>query len=249
MPTSNSIDWQIESIRVTAFVSSQLNSSMLETWLERVSENSPSQVTKKPSSFIGISRSTAGFLRTTWNANRLDVMLSSEEPQSNQTIAPLSEVASLFGRFVDRVPEIGELALIDRLAIGLTLSFQVPSISEGLRILSTSIVGLNIREPARDFLYRVNYPYESRSVEGVNLNRLATWSIGKVQVIQVDINQDGSQKQQIVSEAPLAIRLELDVNTDEAVQLGADLEKIRKLLNELKEIALNVASGGEASML
>ena len=46
MPTSNSIDWQIESIRVTAFVNGQLNPSMLETWLEEVSENSPSQISK-----------------------------------------------------------------------------------------------------------------------------------------------------------------------------------------------------------
>ena len=65
MPTSNSIDWQIESIRVTAFFNGQLNPGMLETWLEKVSENSPSQVNKTPSSFSGISRSTAGFSELT----------------------------------------------------------------------------------------------------------------------------------------------------------------------------------------
>jgi hypothetical protein len=126
MPTSNSIDWQIESIRVTAFVNGQLNPGMLETWIEEVSENSPSQISKAPSSFIGVSRSTAGFLRTNWNANRLDVTLSSEQPQSSQTIAPISEATSLFSRFVDRIPEIGELAPVDRLALGLILTFQVP---------------------------------------------------------------------------------------------------------------------------
>ena len=117
MPTSNSIDWQIESIRVTAFVNGQLNPGMLETWIGEVSENSPSRVSKTPSSFIAVSRSSAGFLRTNWNANRLDVTLSSEQPQSRQTIAPMSEATALFGRFVDRIPEIGELALVDRLAI------------------------------------------------------------------------------------------------------------------------------------
>ena len=248
MPTSNSIDWQIVSIRVTAFVNGQLNPSMLETWLEEVSENSPSQVNKTPSSFIGISRSTAGFLRTTWTANRLDVTLSSEEPVSNQTIAPISEVASLFGRFVDRVPEIGELALIDRIALGLVLSFQVPSESAGLKVLSSSIVGLNLPESARDFLYRVNHPCKSRTVDGLNLNRLATWSVGKVRVIRFQINPDGLQDQQTISEAPPAIRLALDINTDEAVQLGADLERLRNILDELKAIALNVASAGEATM-
>jgi hypothetical protein len=248
MPTSNSIDWQIESIRVTAFVNGSLNPDMLETWIGEVSGNPPSQISKTPSSFIGVSRSTAGFLRTDWNANRLDVTLSSERPQNSQTIAPMSEAASLFSRFVDRIPEIGELAPVDRLAIGLVLSFQVASESDGLKILSTSIVGLNLPESARDFLYRVNHPCESRTVDGLNLNRLTTWSVGKVKVIQFQINLDGSQGQQTISEAPLAIRLELDINTDQAMQLGADLERLRKLLEELKAIALNVASGGEATM-
>jgi hypothetical protein len=248
MPRPNNINWQIESIRVTAFVNGQLNPSMLETWLEKVSENSPSKISKTPSSFVGVSRSTAGFLRINWTANRLDVILSSEEPQSVQAIAPISEVTSLFSRIVERVPEIGELALIDRLALGLVLSFQVPSESEGFKILSSSIVGLNLPESARDFLYRVNHPCGSSTVIDLNINRLATWSISKVQVIQVHIKSDGTQDQQTISEAPLAIRLELDINTDQAVQLAADLEKLRNLLDELKQIALVVASDGEATM-
>ncbi len=249
MTISNNIDWQIESIRVTAFVNGPLNPSMLETWLEQVSENSPSQVSKMPSSFDGVSRSTAGFLHVNWNANRLDVIISSEEPQSNQTIAPISEADSFFNRFVDRVPEIGDLALIDRIALGLVLSFPVPSESEGLKILSSSIVGLKLPESAQDFLYRVNHPCRSRIVDDLKLNRLATWSIGKMRVIRHQINLDGSQDDQIISESPLAIRLDLDINTDQAVQLGAELDQLRNILDELKQISLNIAFAGEAAML
>ena len=248
MSTPSSIDWQIESIRVTAFVNGPLNPDMLETWIEEVSENSPLQISKAPSSFIGVSRSTAGFLRTNWNANRLDVTLSSEQPQSGQAIAPISEATSLFSRFVDRIPEIGELAPVDRLALGLILTFQVPSESEGLEILSPSLVCVNLPRSARDFLYRVNHPYNSRTVDFLNLNRLATWSVGHVQLIKVLVKSDGSQVQQTIAEAPIAIRLELDINTDQATQLGADLELLRNLLNELKTIAVNVAIGGEATM-
>ena len=248
MPTSNSIDWQIENIRVTAFVNGRLNPGMLETWIGEISENSPSQVSKTPSSFIGVSRSTAGFLRVNWNTNRLDVTLSPEQPQSSQTIAPISELTSLFNRFVDRIPEIGELAKVDRVALGLVLTFQVSSESEGLEILSPSVVNIDFPRSARDFLYRVNHPYESRTLDGLKLNRLATWSVGQVQVIQVQINPDGSQVQQIISEAPFAIRLELDINTDKAIQLGANSERLRDLLNKLKAIALDVAIKGEAAM-
>jgi hypothetical protein len=134
------------------------------------------------------------------------------------------------------------------LALGLVLTFQVPSEAEGLEILSSKIVGLNLPLSARDFLYRVNHPYQSLTVAGLNLNRLATWLVGQTHVIKVQINQDGSQSQQTLSESPFAIRLELDINTDKAVQLGADSELVRNLLNELKAIAVGVAEGGEATM-
>lgn len=248
MPTSNNINWQIESIRVTAFFDGPLNPSMLETWLGEVSENSPTQISKTPTSFAGVSRSAAGFLGIKQASNRLDITLSSEEPQSSQTIAPISEANSLYGKFVDRVPEIGELPLVNRVAIGLVLTFKVQSESEGLKILSHNIVGLKLPVSVRDFLYRVNHPYESRIVDGLNINRLATWSVGKVQLIEVQFNPDGTQVQRTVSEEPWAIRLDLDFNTDQGMRLEADLERLQNLLNELKALAEKVAFDGEASM-
>lgn len=244
----NSIEWNIETLRVTIFVNDKLNPNQLEAWLQTVSENSPSKINKTPSSFLGVSRSTEGFLETKWKANRLDVILSSEIPQSNRTITTFSEVSSLFGRFVDRIPEIGEFAIVDRLAIGLVLSFQVPSESEGLKILSPIIVGLNLPGSARDFSYRINHPCESAVVSGLKINRLATWSVGMVQIIRIHVNQDGSQDQQTIKTDPPAIRLELDINTNEATPLKADQDQLKKLLNELKKIALGVASGGEVFM-
>lgn len=249
MTISNNINWQIESIRVTAFINDSLNPNMLETWLEEVSENLPSQINKSPTSFVGISMSTKGFLRTEWHAGRLDVTISPEEPQSNQAIASISEIASLFSRLVDRVPEIGELPLIDRVALGLVLFVQVPSDSEGLRTLSSSIVSLNLHDSAIDFLYRVNHPCESHFYPGLKINRLATWSVGKMRLIRHQINTDGTQDHQIISEAPLAIRLELDINTNEALKLEAPVEKLGKILDELKGIAVDIVSDGEAAML
>ena len=248
MPTEKSIDWQIESIRVTAFVNGQLNPEMLETWLKQVSENSPSQINKKPSSFTGVSRSTAGFLRTNWNANRLDVILSSDEPQHSEPIAPISDLDSLFQRFVIRIKEIGELTLVDRIAFGLFLTFQVSSESEGLDILSPNIRGFDIPLSARDFLYRVNYPYKSNTVGGLSINRLAAWAVGHKQLIEFQINPDGSQVQKNISESPTAISLELDINTDQDTHLNADLDQLSKVLVELENIAVKVANYGESAM-
>jgi len=242
------INWQIESIRFTAFGNNLLNPNMLETWLENVSANSPSQINKTSSSFTGVSKISTGFLHTNWAANRLDVMLSSERPHGNQVIGSISEVNTLFGLAVDRIPEIGELALIDRLALGLTLSFPVSSESEGIRILTPIIVGMNLSQSAKDFLYRVNHPCNSTTVDNLKINRLATWSVGKLQLIRLKVSKDGAQEQQTVSESPPSIRLELDINTDEAVHLQADLHELKCLLEELKAIALNIAHDGEVNM-
>ena len=248
MSVSNSIDWKIVSMRVTAFVDGDLSSSILESWLEEVSENAPSKVNKMPSSFTGIAKNDVGFLKVQWSDNKLDVILSSKEPQINQTIAPMSEIAPLFSQFVDQVPNIKNLAPVDRIAFGLILTCPVPSEEEGLKALSTSIVGLKLSPSVRDFLYRVNHPCKSSTDDTLLLNRLTTWSVGHVQVIQLQINQDGSQERKVLSETPTAMRFELDINTDEAVSLGAGSDKLKSLLDELKTIALDIVQNGEGMM-
>ena len=246
MPISKVIDWQIESIRVTMFVNGSLNPNLLETWLMDISTNSPLQVSKKPSSFEGISESAAGILSTKWTANRLDVVLSSKELIDGNSIASLSDATPLFTQYFDSIPEIGDLPLVDRIALGLKLFFEVSNETEGHEILSKSIVGLSIPKSAGDFLYRVNIPCESHTIDGLKINRLATWSVGQGKVVRVQIKPDGSQEEQTISELPTAIRLELDINTNQTAKLGLHLD--RSLLHELQHIAMEVASGGEAQM-
>lgn len=249
MQTSNNINWQIESIRVTGFFNGHLNPSKLESWLQNITENPPTEVQKTPISFVGVSNIEAGFLKVNWIANRLDLVLSSGEPQKIQTIAPISELADLFDRFFIHITEIDDQVLVERLAFGLVLSLEVPDESEGLKTLSTNIIGVNIHESSRDFLYRINRPIESRIITGLSLNRLASWSVGKSKVIQIHLKKDGSQQQETVSETPMAIRLELDINTDQNGQLNLNFQGLNELLSELKDIGLDIALNGEAIMI
>jgi hypothetical protein len=249
MPNSNSINWQIESIRGSMFVNDQLDSNKLEAWLEEVSENSLSQVNRTPTSFVGTSRNPAGFLRVSWNANKLDVKLSSGEPRGAQTIAPLSDATSLFKLFVNRMPEICEPALVNRIALGLVLTYQVSSVEEGLELLKTRILSLNLPQSAGDFLYRVNIPCESLTSNGLNLNRLTTWSIPNQQIIEVQIRPDGTQNQRVVSENPLSIKLELDINTDKETPLDINTEEFSALIQEFQKIALDISNIGESFLL
>jgi len=246
MPDQYVINWQIDSIRTTIFFKNSLNPNNLEGWLSKVSEYPPLQINKMPLAFNSVSKSSPGFLRVNMADNRLDILLSPEELRSNQTIAPFSEISSLFSQFVDNIPDIAEMPLVDRLAVGVVLSLQVTSNEEGVEIISPHISGVDLPITARDFLYRINLPSKSQVIDDLSINRLAVWSIGYAQLVHVQINSNGSQSQEVFTENNPTIHLELDINTDGGTQIGANTDQLRVLLSELKSIALSVANNGES---
>ena len=246
---TNSINWNIESMRVTTFQRGSFDTRSLETWLESTSENLPIQVSKTGASCLGVSRSPNGFIRANWNGHRFDVVLTSGQPDAVAHIASFTEVKRLFGWLVDAVPRMENLPVVDRIALGVILTASVESDEQGIDLLRPVIRGLEVDPRVRDFLYRANYPIGSHSREGVNINRLATWSVGQVQIVQLQIRPDGSQNQQVAVLIPKAIRLELDISTDQSVMLDADSEVVARLLTELEQMATDIADNGESSML
>jgi hypothetical protein len=243
------IDWNIESIRVTGFHSGTFNTRSIETWLETTSENVPIQVNKTSSSFSGVSRTTDGFIRADWSGKRFNVILTPEQPEADPFLAPFNEARRLFALFVDSVPKIESLPFMDRVALGVILYASVVDEEQGIKLLRPAIHGLQIEPHARDFLYRVNYPIESLTRQDVNINRLVTWSVGQVQMIQIQVRSDGSQAQETVNVMPMAIRLELDISTDQNFMLEANPEEVAQLLSEMEAITTNIADNGESSML
>ena len=246
MPNSINIDWNIESIRVTGFHRGSFNTRSLESWLETVSENEPIQVNKTGQSFDGVSRSPDGFIRVNWNGNRFDVRLTPEQPALATQIAPFTEVQRLFVRYVDAVPRIENLPIMDRIALGVVLTASVENEEQGMELLRPAICGLNVDPRVRDFLYRANYPFESQTIIGTRINHLATWSVGQLQTVKVQIGPDGSQTQETVDTAPMSIRLDLDFSTDQFTSLEADSELLARLLTELGVQVIDFANNGES---
>lgn len=247
MHPTDAIDWQIESIRTTVFFNDSLNSTALLSWLEKFNNGSSSRLSITPTSFQGVARTQAGLLRVNWASNRLDVILASEDPRHVQTIASLSAVNELFTQFMLPLKDIGQLPPAARIAYGLVLSCQVQNELAGLDRLSTLLTRVNVSKASRDFLYRLNIPIESKSIPGLLLNRLATWLVGQVQILQVEIKDDGTQVQSnLIENPPFSLRLEMDLSTDPKKQLNCPSENVEKLLNELSGIALDIAANGES---
>ena len=247
MHPSNSIEWQIESIRTTVFFNGPLNSSALQSWLEKVSNGSSTRLNITPTSFQGVARTTAGLLRVNWVSDRIDVILAFEDPKDVQSIAPFSSVNALFTQFMLPLKDLGEIPPANRIAYGLVLSCQVQDESTGLDILSKLLTRVNLSKASHDFLYRLNIPVESKSIPGLLINRLATWLVGQVQILQVELKEDGSQVQSnLIENPPFATRLEMDLSTDAKKQLNCSPSDFEKLLHELSGISSDIATHGES---
>jgi len=245
--TTNAIEWQIESIRTTIFFNGLLNTSALQSWLEKVSNSGSIRLNITPSSFQGAARTTNGLLRVNWASNRLDVILASENPTNVQAIAPLSSANDLFTQVMLPLKDLGELPPANRIAYGLVLSCQVQNESTGLDLLSNHLTRVKLSKSSRDLLYRVNIPVESKSISGLLLNRLATWLVGQIQILQVELRTDGSQVQSnLLENVPFSTRLEMDLSTDAQKQLNCSTSDFEKLLCELSQISLDIAAHGES---
>lgn len=247
MHTTNAIEWQIESIRTTVFFNDPLNPSALQLWLQKVSDSESIRLNITPTSFQGAARTPTGLLRVTWVSNRLDVILASEDPTNIQAIAPLSSANDLFTQVMLPLKDLGELPPVNRIAYGLVLSCQVADESKGLELLSSHLTRVTLSKTSRDLLYRVNIPVESKSIPDLLLNRLATWLVGQIQIVQVEVKTDGSQVQSnLLENPPFSTRLEMDLSTDAQKQLNCSTSDFEKLLYELSGISLDIAAHGES---
>lgn len=247
MHTTDAIEWHIESIRTTVFLNGLLKPLALQSWLEKVSNSGSTRLNITPTSFQGSARATTGLLRVNWASNRLDVILSSEDPQNVQAIAPLSSANDLFTQVMLPLKDLEELPPAVRIAYGLVLSCRVQNESAGLDLLSKFLTRVKLSKASRDLLYRVNVPVESKSIPGVVLNRLTTWLVGQIQILQVEIKADGSQVQSnLIETPPFSTRLEMDLSTDAQEQLNCSSVDIEKLLHELSGISLDIAAHGES---
>jgi hypothetical protein len=249
MPQEVGIEWKVESLRITSFLGTLPTTRSLEDWLETVSGNTPIQVTKTNNTFSGVARSSDGFLRIDWANNRIDILLLPVDPVTDNSIGNLGTLTNLFNKYVDRFTELHDFPVVDRLAVGLVLTYGIDNEAMGIELIRPAILGLRIDARARDLQYRSNIPYINPEIPSIQINRLATWSLGQVQTVQIRLGNDGSQTQEVVGLAPIAIRLELDINTDKDMKIDSDSTKCRVLLREFQRQAMNIAMFGEQTML
>jgi hypothetical protein len=97
----------------------------------------------------------------------------------------------------------------------------------------------------KELLFRCNWPFESKAVGGLMINRITTWSAIRVTQSRLQITGESFN----VSPGPEldAVRLEIDHNTDQAISAPFDKARLVPIFEELVELAQQNAERGEVS--
>ena len=239
--------WQIESLRLTSFLKNDFNSSALENWLKEISKNEPLSINKSVNHFQGVAQVGSSMLTLSWNKSRIDLFLNSNAPSLENNIGNYNDIEKLMNEILFVFFDIKDCPLSKRLAVGIILNIPIKDISEAAEVLQPKLKSVTSISGTTDFLFRINRPIRSKILPESQLNRLMTWSIAEMQIINMpfNISQPIVAQQSVPNISELMCRLEMDFNTiaSEDVEMLADQQK--SITNELLNEAMKVAKNGE----
>jgi len=237
--------WKIESLRLTNFVDNEFDQKNLEKWLIAISGEQPIQINKNVSSFSGLSKLETSIVKLAWRNNRIDLIESADAPTTENNIGNFSNFSEYCEKHILKYFQMEDCPILDRLALGVVLYLPVESNEEGIRTITPllkSVIGI---ENSEDFQYRINRPVQSEIAGGIKINRLLSWSIGKVQILEINL-QTGIAKTTPLSITPeLQIRLGIDLSTDQKLDRKLSLDQQKEVVNYLIDIVNKVAESGE----
>jgi hypothetical protein len=246
---ANTSTWNANSLRFTAFP--EANFQIDTNWWENVVGESPE---------TEISQAKTGTLQYEGNFEGGKLVLGIQKnpalPRIDWVYAPSDFDETLpslgdFGRAVNIFEQYISKWLISsnlsfkRIAFGLTLHQPISDKKQGYELLASRYLGISphFGENTSDFLYQINRIRQSQQVEGLPINRLMKWSVGRYQPM-ITIISPTQTTQQSLPESFMVL-LELDINSSpEYMSSFKDLEA-SNLLKEFVSLAYEIAEKGE----
>ncbi|MBI3130466.1 MAG: hypothetical protein HYZ13_03825 [Acidobacteria bacterium] len=232
-------DWQIEHERLTIFWASN---PAVPTWTQilgsepiRVETDNASRTVQE----IGSIGSAQVVLIN--SPGRTDFILQAPGPAAGEfalkaddpSIATYRDAADRWLRGLD----LG----FSRIAFGRALLYFVGNGSEGYEILKRHLHSVSIVPGRmRDFNYQVNWPTDSKTRPGVEVNRLTKWAVTRFTRMQVGLPTS--------AETTFATRMEIDLSTPVITAQPESpliLEQACDWLAEFRGIALDIQTNGE----
>lgn len=245
----DSVYWQAESFRLTAFLGPSAQFAEQDWWKALISEV-PDRRTSEPRT--GLQQEEGKFkdeniegkLVLTIQPTRVDwqlVPLLNVFDSGFHTIGSLADSLTSFLTLMLRWIEIAPP--IQRLAFGAVLNKPVNSSKEGHNWIS-SYLPFELDEDSSDFLYQINRPRKSAStgISDLLINRLSKWSVSLLTSFAFELNKP---EQYIARPHQFFVSLELDINTAPDFSVELTSEQLPQVLQELVELGKEIATKGD----
>ncbi len=246
MPNAGPLEWATEAMRLSVFPLNE--AAALETlhW-ERGIGAQPEAVNQQPQLPRVIEEGK-------WNNGRLQVdsqrgqihwraFSAAPNPTGPASIGPLPTATPPFRAMMSQWLRT-HCPAANRIAFGANLMFPTGSLQETCTHLDRMLSAVSVAaDDGRDFMYRINRRRRSRYADGLEINRLATWSAAEGMGLEVII----------VAGVPSArpantkhfCRLELDVNTVPIPNREIPREALTDVFGELIDAATEIALKGD----
>jgi hypothetical protein len=253
MPPVNSLravqarNWLAENVRMTVFPVPGTRPDVAPWW-RQVTEEDPETRVSKPATHEHIDEGPFDGGRLRLIVNALGIIqwnilpaTPTEVPSEIMQIGPLSDVLPGFQRLAERwLPMAPPLS---RIAFGPTVFLPAPGRRESYQLLGELLrASVNIdADRSSELVYRINRPRRSTVIEGLEINRLSTWSALKVSVVVAAVSGGANR---LIQES-YACRAELDINTAPTFQGTFDPPSAVRIFQELQQLGLEILQQGD----
>ena len=249
MASNESVNWQTEGLRLTAFVSVPMNPTGMNFW-EQLMGDSPDEVRRRPQEqfFREEGPFFEGRLSVEARKDRIDWRLGHDPKNLAGSLPKVGPYQTLSERFRQLMLNwLDNCPVTSRLAYGAVLFVPADSIPQACQILEPLLPIIQTRwENTHDFQYRINRRRRSScGVEGLEINRMATWSVVTISGVQLDFISGRLEPSLTPIRSNGMCRLELDVNTSPERQLEMDESLRLPIFNELVDFGNEIASQGD----
>lgn len=240
--------WQVESLRLTMFKSNP-SEQVLSSWESLIGEK-PTNVDSKPRE-DSIREEGPCYLGTlVYNSNpvRIDWVLGPSQEQMQEAFPLIGSFDDSSKQFIDLISkwfDLPNLPAIKRLALGASLRLPADNKQSAYEKLATFLPSVKLDvSNSSDFLYQINRPTQSRTITGLQINRLSRWNVSR----RIGVGLVFDSKPAVVTDTAkeaLACCLELDINTAQDYNQIFPKGVLLNILLELKGLAEKIATDGD----
>jgi hypothetical protein len=253
--TSNEIerasisDWEVESLRVTAFPTQNAELKPDNWWQGTVGSEPETQFVQGK---LGEKRFQGAFeggqLTLRVQPGRIDWLFGGA---NTEQAASRGELILSSGKFENVSPRFTELVQrwlpmsppLSRIAFGAVVLLPVQNRVTGYKKLVPYLPSVKIDpEGSRELLYRINRPRMSQTgIKDLHIHRLSTWAVADVRVVSINAGQATVNP----VEGTFLCRVELDINTAAEFSGGFDPDRSQKTLKELIQLGIEILEKGD----